>query len=210
MTLCTKKIIKIITYKDKVIRGLSSSVSLFAYPILMAADILLYRADRVPVGKDQIQHLEITRDLANKCNAAYVLGYDASDPEGTKDGNAPGILTLPSPFFMKDESLVPGTDGAKMSKSYNNVIEIFADEAIITKKIMSIKTDSSSVIEPKDMRVSPIFALLQLLATPSEMADIEESFRIGGYVENVLNQWVERARQYTFSTMVSVHSMAST
>ncbi len=155
------------SYKDKVAQNIPASHGLFAYPVLMAADILLYGTDRVPVGKDQVQHLEITRDIAAKFNAAFVKA-------------GPGILKLPEPYVTEDAAIVPGVDGRKMSKSYGNAIEMFADEGVVKKAIMGIKSDSTPVEAPKDPDATPIFALLKLFAAPAELVDIERSFREGG------------------------------
>ncbi|MFM8457978.1 MAG: tryptophan--tRNA ligase, partial [Chthoniobacterales bacterium] len=116
------------SYKDKIARGIPSSHALFSYPVLMAADILIYDSDIVPVGKDQKQHLEVTRDIAVKMNETY--------------GE---VFKLPEPSIREDAATVPGTDGAKMSKSYDNTIEIFAEEKAMKKKIMGIVTDSTPV-----------------------------------------------------------------
>jgi tryptophanyl-tRNA synthetase len=150
-------------YKDKVAKGLSASHGLFAYPVLQASDILLYDANRVPVGKDQKQHLEITRDIAAKMNEAY--------------GD---VLVVPEPDIQDDTAIVPGLDGQKMSKSYGNTIEMFADEKALRKQVMSIVTDSSSVEEPKDPAVSTIVALYRLVAEPAAVAQMEAEFRAGG------------------------------
>jgi tryptophanyl-tRNA synthetase len=158
------------SYKDKVARGIDASAGLFTYPVLMAADILLYRTDRVPVGKDQVQHLEITRDLAAKWNQAYAPGVPEKD--------AP--LKLPEAFVSEDTAVVPGVDGRKMSKSYGNAIDLFADDATTKKRIMGIQTDSATVESPKDPAATPIYALLALFASPDELADIKKSYEQGG------------------------------
>jgi tryptophanyl-tRNA synthetase len=168
------------SYKDKVARGIAADAGLFTYPVLMAADILLYGSDLVPVGKDQIQHLEMTRDIAVKFNAAFVPGYDPADPEGAKSGK-PGILKLPKAYVQEGAAAsVPGVDGQKMSKSYGNTIELFADDGPTKKRIMGIKSDSTPMESPKDPESTPIFALLSLFASDAERAEIEESFRTGG------------------------------
>ena len=158
------------SYKDKVARGIDASAGLFTYPVLMAADILLYRTDRVPVGKDQVQHLEITRDLAAKWNQAYAPGVPEKD--------AP--LKLPEAFVSEDTAVVPGVDGRKMSKSYGNAIDLFADDATTKKRIMGIQTDSATVESPKDPAATPIYALLALFASADELADIKKSYEQGG------------------------------
>jgi tryptophanyl-tRNA synthetase len=153
------------SYKDKVAKGLSANHALFAYPVLMAADILLYDANVVPVGKDQKQHLEVTRDLAVKVNEA--LGGD--------------ILTLPEPMIREESAIVPGIDGQKMSKSYHNTIPMFGEEKALRKTIMKIVSDSTPVEEPKPIENSTILALYQLFASPAEHAAMVESFRVGGF-----------------------------
>lgn len=150
-------------YKDKVAKGIPANHGLFAYPVLMAADILLYDADRVPVGRDQKQHLEITRDIAVKMNEAY--------------GE---VFKLPEPDIQEATAIVPGIDGQKMSKSYGNTLEIFADEKTLRKKVMSIVTDSARVEEPKDPSTSTIVALYRLVAPPHEVARMEDEYRSGG------------------------------
>jgi tryptophanyl-tRNA synthetase len=166
------------SYKDKVARGLQPDFGLFAYPVLMAADILLYGADGVPVGKDQVQHLEFARDWATKFNLAYVPGYDAADPRGVKTGR-PGLLKLPEALVEAETAVVPGTDGEKMSKSYSNTIELFADDAEVKRRIMSIKTDSTPVDAPKPLE-SPLYALLRLVLPPAEFAQVDRAWREGG------------------------------
>jgi tryptophanyl-tRNA synthetase len=151
------------SYKDKTARGLPSSHGLFAYPVLMAADILLYSADAVPVGKDQKQHLEVTRDIAMKFNETF----------------GP-ILKVPDPLIRDEVATVPGLDGQKMSKSYDNTIEIFGPEKLIRKKVMSIVTDSTPVDAPKDPTNSTIVHLYRLFASPEQVASMEDSFRSGG------------------------------
>lgn len=151
------------SYKDKVARGIGSSVGLFTYPVLMAADILIYRSDLVPVGKDQVQHVEMTQDMAQSFNAAY--GRE--------------ILKRPEPR-LNETAVVPGVDGQKMSKSYGNTIEIFGDPKEMKKKIMSIKTDSTPVEAPKNPDTCNVFALLKLLASPDELAQWNQRYRAGG------------------------------
>lgn len=175
------------SYKDKVARGIPADAGIFTYPVLMAADILLYGSDRVPVGKDQIQHLEMTRDIATKFNLAYVAGYDPKDPDGQgqdpskgKGKGKPGILRLPEAYVQEDTAVVPGIDGQKMSKSYGNAIDVFAEDNVVKKRIMSVKSDSTPVEDPKDPDASPVFGLLKVFASPAEIADIEKSFREGG------------------------------
>ncbi len=151
------------SFKDKTARGFAASHGLFAYPVLMAADILLYDSDLVPVGKDQKQHLEVTRDIAGKMNETF--GH---------------IFKLPEPSIREDTALVPGLDGAKMSKSYSNTIEIFEPEKSLKKKIMSIPTDSTPVESPKPTENSAILGLYKLVASPSDYAAMEADFQRGG------------------------------
>ncbi|MDD5199421.1 MAG: tryptophan--tRNA ligase [Terrimicrobiaceae bacterium] len=151
------------SYKDKTSRGFAASHGLFAYPVLMAADILLYESDLVPVGRDQKQHLEVTRDIAIKINELY--------------GE---VFKLPEPSIRGDAATVPGLDGAKMSKSYGNTIEIFEDEKTLRKKIMGIQTDSTPVEAPKPTDDSTILGLYKLVASPGEYASMAEAFRVGG------------------------------
>ncbi len=151
------------SYKDKTARGMAASHGLFAYPVLMAADILIYDSDLVPVGRDQKQHVEVTRDIAIKINELH----------------GP-VLKLPEPSIREDTATVPGLDGAKMSKSYGNTIEIFEDEAVLRKKIMSIKTDSTPVEAPKPIEDSAILGLYKLVAAPAELARMEADFLAGG------------------------------
>jgi tryptophanyl-tRNA synthetase len=151
------------SYKDKIARGIPASHALFSYPVLMAADILLYDSDVVPVGKDQKQHLEVTRDIAVKMNEIF----------------GP-VFKLPEPSIRDDAATVPGTDGAKMSKSYGNTIEIFADEKTMKKKIMGIVTDSTPVEAPKDPETNSIYQLFKLFASTEEAAAMADKFRAGG------------------------------
>src|SRR5205807_7361289 len=139
------------SYKDKVARGMSASAGLFTYPVLMADDILIYDSDIVPVGKDQKQHIEITRDLALKMNETF--------------GE---IFKLPEPRIHGATEVVPGIDGQKMSKSYNNTIDIFGDEKETRRRVMSIVTDSTPVEAPKDPSTSTIFQLYSLFASKNE------------------------------------------
>ncbi|MCR5413733.1 MAG: tryptophan--tRNA ligase [Kiritimatiellae bacterium] len=152
------------SYKDKLAHGLDATHGLFAYPVLMAADILIMNADMVPVGKDQKQHLEVTRDLAQKFNNAY--------------GE---IFKLPDAYIPETVATIPGLDGQKMSKSYRNTIELFEDLKSIKKKVMSIVTDSKGLDEPKVPEGNSIYELYKLFATPGEAAEMADSFRRGGY-----------------------------
>ena len=151
------------SYKEKVAQGISPNHGLFAYPVLQAADILIYKSDLVPVGADQRQHIEVTRDIAARFNNAY--------------GE---VFTLPAEHIIEQVAVVPGTDGRKMSKSYGNSIEIFEPEKGVRKKIMRIVTDSTPVEKPKDPDKCNVFALLKLVASPDELAEWENRYRNGG------------------------------
>jgi tryptophanyl-tRNA synthetase len=150
-------------YKDKVAQGLSADAGLFNYPVLQAADILIHRSDLVPVGQDQKQHIEMTRDIAGKFNHVY--------------GD---VLALPEPLIIEDVAVVPGTDGRKMSKSYENTIEMFAGKKTLRKQIMGIVTDSTPVDEPKDPDASNLFTLWKLFANEQERDEMADRFRRGG------------------------------
>jgi tryptophanyl-tRNA synthetase len=157
---------KCVSYKDKVQQGLPAEHGLFAYPVLQAADILLYDADLVPVGQDQKQHLEITRDVAERFNHVY--------------GGKKGVFRLPKPYILDNVAVVPGLDGRKMSKSYNNTIEIFDEPAVIRKKVKRFVTDSTPVEAPKDPNACPLFGLYKLFARPDDLAEVERRYREGG------------------------------
>ncbi len=152
------------SFKDKTAKGIPANFGLFAYPVLMAADILLYDTQRVPVGRDQKQHVEMTRDMAIKFNEAY--------------GET---LVVPEPVIRDEVAVVPGLDGQKMSKSYGNTIEIFGDEAVLRKKIMGIKMDSRTPAEPKpDADKNLAIQLLRLVAPAAVALDYENQLRAGG------------------------------
>jgi tryptophanyl-tRNA synthetase len=150
-------------YKDRVASGQSADHGLFAYPVLMAADILLYRSDLVPVGQDQKQHLEMTRDMAQHFNQTY--GVE--------------VLKLPDPYILKDVAVVPGTDGRKMSKSYANTVPMFASPDVIEKAVKGIVTDSTPLEKPKDP-AGVLFQLYNLFADESERLEMAERARTGG------------------------------
>ena len=152
------------SYKDKLAKGFAPNNGLFSYPVLMASDILIYRSDLVPVGKDQKQHLEITRDIAIKFNNRY--------------GE---IFTIPEELIPDEVAIVPGIDGQKMSKSYNNTIPIFGKEKEIKKTIMSVVTDCKQLEEPKDPDHCNVVALFKLVATPDELEEMKARYRAGGY-----------------------------
>ena len=216
------------SYKDKLARGMTSSAGLFNYPVLMAADILIYDSDVVPVGKDQKQHIEITRDLAVKMNETF----GQSEP-------ARQLFKLPEPRIQAATEVVPGLDGQKMSKSYNNTIDIFGDEKETRKRVMSIVTDSTPVEAAKDPARSTIVQLYSLFASKNEIEEMRERFRKGGtgygdfkkelfeklwgffapmrkrreeiladksYIENVLARGAERANQIAGQVMTRVRA----
>lgn len=151
------------SYKDKTARGIPANHGLFAYPVLMAADILLYESDEVPVGRDQKQHVEMTRDMALKFNQQY--------------GE---VFKLPEPIIREEVQTVPGLDGQKMSKSYNNTIDLFLSEKQLWDKIKKIPTDSTPVEAPKDPDKSSILALYRHFATEAQVAQMEADYRNGG------------------------------
>lgn len=165
-TMCPVSLMeKAVSYKDKVAQGLSANVGLFTYPILQAADILIYHSDLVPVGADQKQHIEITRDLAIKFNNTYGGEF----------------LRLPDAHIVKEVATVPGVDGRKMSKSYNNTIGIFDEGKELKEKVMSIQTDSTPLEQPKDPDTCNVYALIKLVADAGTAADIAAKYRAGGY-----------------------------
>jgi len=152
-----------VSYKDKVAQGISPNHGLFAYPVLQAADILIVKSDLVPVGADQKQHIEVTRDIAMRFNSTY--------------GE---VFKVPADYIIESVAVVPGTDGRKMSKSYSNTIEIFEPEKSVKNKVMKIVTDSTPVEAPKDPDKCNVFALLRLVASPEELADWDRRYRSGG------------------------------
>ena len=152
-----------VSYKDKVAQGLAPNHGLFGYPVLQAADILIFKSDLVPVGADQKQHIEVTRDIAARFNNTF--------------GE---VFTLPKEHIIEAVAVVPGLDGRKMSKSYDNTIEIFEPEESARDKIMRIVTDSTPVQEPKDPDKCNLFALLKLVAATDELAEWENKYRRGG------------------------------
>jgi tryptophanyl-tRNA synthetase len=208
-----------VSYKEKIEKGIEASVGLFTYPVLMAADILIYRSHLVPVGKDQVQHIEMTQDMAGRFNRAFGEVF-------------------PIPNYRLDKGAkVPGIDGQKMSKSYGNTIEIFAEGKALKKPVMSIVTDSKTVAEPKDPECCTVFALYSMFATEEERTALAARYRAGGmgygeakglllekitayfaaarerrkqleqdpaYVEEVLRTGAQRARKEAQETMTLV------
>jgi tryptophanyl-tRNA synthetase len=152
------------SFKDKADRLEDVNAGLFNYPMLMAADILLYDADIVPVGKDQLQHLEMTRDVANRINH--------------KAGN---VLVVPESKVQENTMLVPGTDGEKMSKSRNNIINLFLDDKKLRKQIMQIQTDSTPLEKPKDPEICNLFALYKLVADENQIDEMRSNYLEGNY-----------------------------
>jgi tryptophanyl-tRNA synthetase len=152
------------SYKDKTAQGIAPHHALFAYPVLMAADILLYDSNKVPVGKDQKQHLEVTRDLAVKLNETF----------------GDGTVVLPDPIIREDTSVVIGLDGRKMSKSYHNTLPIFGDEKPLKKLVMKITTDSTPVESPKPVENSTILALYKLFASEADYEVMVADHERGG------------------------------
>ena len=151
------------SYKDKVANGIEPSHGLFSYPVLMAADILLYQADQVPVGQDQKQHLEVARDLAQKFN--HLFGE---------------TFVVPEPVINKVMATVPGLDGRKMSKSYGNTIPIFLEGTALKKRIMAIETDATPVEDSKDPDKCNLFAMLKLFAAPERLQEVRDLYVNGG------------------------------
>ncbi|MDB4783014.1 tryptophan--tRNA ligase [Verrucomicrobiales bacterium] len=205
------------SYKEKTERGLEATHGLFAYPVLMAADILIYDSNVVPVGDDQKQHLEVTRDIAIKFNNLY--------------GD---VFVIPKPKIREDKARIPGLDGQKMSKSYGNILEIFGEEKATRKKIMSITTDSTPVEDPKDPSNSIIVDLFGLVASDQQLEEMKDDFSKGGvgygdfkkrlfeafweyfgpmrekrkelcqdpqYIENILKDGAARAREAATATL---------
>ncbi len=210
------------SYKEKMARGIAASHALFAYPALMAADILLYNADAVPVGKDQKQHLEVTRDLAGKINDIF----------------GEGIFKLPEPIISEVTAVVPGLDGQKMSKSYGNTLPIFGEEKPIRKLInKKIITDATPLEDPKPTEGSILLQLYKLFATPAQYQEMVDAHLRGGvgygqfkkdlfeayweyfraprerrewllanpgYVDEILNAGAARAREEAAATLTRV------
>ncbi len=164
-TVCPMSLLaKCHSYKDKIAQGIAPNHGLFAYPVLMAADILLYDSNQVPVGKDQKQHLEVTRDLAVKLNETF----------------GEGTVILPDPIIREDTAVVVGLDGRKMSKSYHNTLPIFGEEKPLKKLIMKITTDSTPVEDPKPTENSTILALYKLFASEADYQSMVADHEKGG------------------------------
>ena len=157
-----------VSYKDKIAQGLSPNSGLLNYPVLQAADILIYGGSLVPVGADQKQHIEITRDLAQRFNQTYC---SQDDP----------LFPVPEPYILDSVSVVPGVDGRKMSKSYGNTINIFDEGKKLKKKVMRIVTDSTPVEDPKDPDADNVFALIKLFADQETQERIASAYKEGGY-----------------------------
>ena len=158
-------------FKDKVAKNIPASHGLFSYPVLMAADILLYQAQVVPVGKDQKQHVEVARDIAIRFNNTYGETF-----------------VIPEPEINENTAIVPGLDGQKMSKSYDNTIPIFLDEKALRKRVMAIQTDATPVEEPKDPAQCNLYALLKLFAPPEQMQAVHSLYVNGGAAYGYLKQ----------------------
>jgi tryptophanyl-tRNA synthetase len=152
------------SYKDKLAKGIPADFGLFAYPVLMAIDILLYDSDLVPVGKDQKQHIEFARDWATIFNTTYQGEF----------------FKLPQPRIQEATAVIPGIDGEKMSKSYNNTIDLFGDDKTVEKRIKSIKTDSTPPEAPKPTDGNALYQLLKIMAPPNDWAELDKSWREGG------------------------------
>ena len=178
------------SFKDKSDRLEDVNGGLFTYPMLMAADILLYDADIIPVGKDQLQHIEMTRDVASRVHA--------------KVGD---VFVIPEGKIQKENMLIPGTDGQKMSKSKGNVIDIFQSDKALRKQIMSIQTDSTALEAPKKWSTCNSFAIFKLLASDSEIKQMKKNYEAGGYgyghakqalFELICNKFSEQRKRYAY------------
>ena len=178
------------SFKDKKDRLEDVNSGLFNYPLLMAADILLYDAQVVPVGKDQLQHIEITRNVANRFHNVFGETF-----------------VVPAEHVQEETKLIPGTDGEKMSKSKNNIINIFAPEKILKKQIQSIKTNSTPLEETKDWKVCNLFNIYKLLASKEEIDIMKNNYETGGYgfghakkelVDLILNKYKEERRKFNY------------
>jgi tryptophanyl-tRNA synthetase len=188
-------------YKDKVAKGIAANHALFSYPVLMAADILLYDAEVIPVGKDQIQHVEIARDIAVKFNNEH--------------GD---IFTLPEAKVAENLQTIPGLDGAKMSKSYGNTIDIFCDEKTLKKTVGKVVTDSTPMEEPKDFSTCNVYALAKLFLDESGQVALQERYKKGGegyghfkmYLRDLIWDYFKEAREkreYYLNHISEVHDI---
>ncbi|MCC7334484.1 MAG: tryptophan--tRNA ligase [Pirellulaceae bacterium] len=169
-------------FKEKKARGLTADAGLFTYPVLMAADILAYDANWVPVGQDQVQHIEVCRDLATSFNHHFAE-----------------VFVLPEARLLSNAAKVPGTDGEKMSKSYDNTIGIFEDPKQVRKKIMRMPTDSRAMEEPKDPDTDHLYQLFQLFGSPSEVQEMAELYRRGGFGYGQIKKSLADAAERYFS-----------
>ncbi len=172
------------SYKDKLAKGIPASAALFNYPVLMAADILAYQSTVVPVGRDQKQHVEVTRDIAIKFNNQF--------------GE---VFTIPEPSISESVAVVPGLDGQKMSKSYGNTIELFDDPKEARRRIMRIVTDSTPLEDPKNPDTCNIFALYRLFATPEETAEMAARYRAGNFGYGTAKKALAEIYERTFAPM---------
>lgn len=172
------------SYKDKLAKGIPASAALFNYPVLMAADILAYQSTVVPVGRDQKQHVEVTRDIAIKFNNQF--------------GE---VFTIPEPSISESVAVVPGLDGQKMSKSYGNTIELFGDPKEARRRIMRIVTDSTPLEDPKNPDTCNIFALYRLFATPEETAEMAARYRAGNFGYGTAKKALAEIYERTFAPM---------
>lgn len=172
------------SYKDKLARGIAPSHALFAYPVLMAADILAYQSHIVPVGRDQKQHVEVTRDIALKFNKQY--------------GE---VFTIPEPSIQESVAVVPGLDGQKMSKSYGNTIELFGDLKETRARIMRIVTDSTPLEAPKNPDTCNVFALYRLFAAEAEVADMAARYRAGNFGYGAAKKALAAAYEAAFAPL---------
>lgn len=171
-----------VSYKDKIAKGLSANAGLFTYPVLQAADILAYDSDVVPVGEDQVQHIEVCRDIAQSFNHHF--------------GE---VFRLPKAKVLDTSAKVPGTDGEKMSKSYNNTLELFADPKAQRKQIMRITTDSRPMEEPKEPETDHLFQLYSLLAEPADVEAMAALYRKGGFGYGDVKKAVAEAAEKYFA-----------
>ncbi len=176
---------KAVAYKDKLAQGMSANAGLFNYPVLQAADILIYGGTLVPVGADQKQNIEICRDLAQRFNDRF----SPDDP----------VLVVPEPYIMKDVAIVPGIDGQKMSKSYGNTLDVFDDVKTQRKQIMRIQTDSRPVEEPKEPDDDHLYQLFSLFADEASRTEMAAMYRRGGFGYGDVKQAIAEAAEKYFA-----------